>query len=44
MSSGLRRRKPRALALPLLMFRVAANDPHHAFAVDQLAFVADFFD
>jgi hypothetical protein len=30
--------------LTLLVFRVAANDPHHAFAVDQLAFVTDFFD
>jgi hypothetical protein len=32
------------LPLPLLMFRVNANDPHHALAVDQFAFVANLFD
>ena len=32
------------LTLTLLVLRVAANDPDHALAVDQLAFVADFFN
>jgi hypothetical protein len=32
------------LSLPLFVFRVGANDPHHALAVDQLAFVANLFN
>jgi hypothetical protein len=32
------------LSLTLFMFWVDANHPHHAFAVDQLALVTDFFD
>jgi hypothetical protein len=31
-------------ALPLFVFRVDANDADHTFAVDQLAFVTDFFN
>src|SRR6185369_9546440 len=31
------------LSLSLFVFRVAANDTHHAFAVDHLAFVANLF-
>ena len=34
----------RPLALPLLMFRVGADDPHHTFAVDHLAFITHLFD
>src|SRR6185437_14613425 len=33
-----------SLSLPLFVFRVNANDPHHAFAMDHLAFVTDFLD
>jgi len=32
------------LTLPLLVFRIGANHTHNAFAVDQLALVADFFN
>src|ERR1700691_2776200 len=32
------------LSLPLLMFRVYADDPHHAFAMDHLAFVANLLN
>jgi hypothetical protein len=31
------------LSLPLFVFRVDANYPHHATAVDDLAFVANLF-
>jgi hypothetical protein len=33
-----------SLSLPLLMLRIAADDPHHALAVDHFAFVAHLFD
>ena len=32
-----------SLALPLLVFRIYADNSHHAFAVDHLALVAHFF-
>src|ERR1700683_1142686 len=32
------------LTLPLLMLWIGADDPHHALAVDHLAFVAHLFD
>jgi hypothetical protein len=32
------------LSLPLLMFRVGADDAHNAFAVDHFALVTHFFD
>src|SRR5882672_10531599 len=32
------------LSLPLFVFRVHADDPHHAFAMDHLALVANLFD
>jgi hypothetical protein len=32
------------LSLPLLVFRVDANHPHHALAMNDLALVAHFFD
>ena len=35
---------PLGLTLPLLMLGIDADDPHHALAVDQLAFYADFFN
>jgi hypothetical protein len=35
---------PFPLTLPLFVFRVGANHPHHALAVDQLALIADFFN
>jgi hypothetical protein len=31
------------LSLPLLVFRVGADDPNHAAAMDDLAFVANLF-
>src|ERR1700730_7532417 len=31
------------LSLPLLMLRIGADDPHHAFAVDHFALVAHLF-
>jgi hypothetical protein len=35
---------PRALALSLLVFRILADDPDYAFALDNLALLADFFN
>jgi len=33
-----------ALSLPLFVFRVYTNHPHHALAMNDLALVAHFFD
>jgi hypothetical protein len=30
--------------LPLFMLRIDADDPHHAFAMDHLALIANFLD
>jgi hypothetical protein len=40
--SSQRPRAQSALSLALFMFRVDADHPHHAFAVNDLAFVANF--
>jgi len=32
------------LSLPLFMFRVGADDPYHALAMDHLAFITHLFD
>jgi hypothetical protein len=38
-----RRARLAALSLPLFVFRVLANHPHHTFAVDDFALVANLF-